>query len=175
MGNVNRPVARESVFSSTFRVAAAFYNAGSESDEERSKMHNRIINNMRPPVKYGAGLSVLLMAFLLVGCLGPRKAQFGDSSQLTTPAPQATNPPPQATTPLPESLILREGDTVRIAFPGSGNLNTIQQIRRDGRISLPLVGDFKAAGMTPSNLEKELVKLIGIWFLARRAYSALRG
>jgi protein involved in polysaccharide export with SLBB domain len=64
---------------------------------------------------------------------------------------------------------------VRIAFPGSGNLNTIQQIRRDGRISLPLVGDFKAAGMTPSNLEKELVKLIGIWFLARRAYSALRG
>jgi polysaccharide export outer membrane protein len=152
MGNVNRPVVRESLLSSTFRVAAAFFNTGSDGDEERSKMHNIIINNMKPPVKYGAGLSVLLMAFLLVGCQGPKKAQFADSSQVTTPGPQAT-------TPLPESLTLREGDTVRITFPGSANLNTIQQIRRDGKISLPLVGEFKAAGMTPSNLEKELVKL----------------
>jgi polysaccharide export outer membrane protein len=107
---------------------------------------------MKPPVRYGAGLSVLLTAFLLVGCQGPKNAQFVDPSQVTTPGPQAT-------TPLAESLTLREGDTVRITFPGSANLNTIQQIRRDGKISLPLVGEFKAAGMTPSSLEKELVKL----------------
>ena len=48
---------------------------------------------------------------------------------------------------------------MRITFPGSPNLNGVQQIRRDGKISLPLVGEFKAAGMTPSNMEKELVKL----------------
>ena len=129
-------------------------------------MHNIIINKMTPPVKYAVGLSVLLMAFLLVGCQGPRRAQFADSSQVTPPGPQATTPPPQATNSLPqatnsrpESLTLREGDTVRITFPGSANLNTIQQIRRDGKISLPLVGEFKAAGLTPSGLEKELVKL----------------
>jgi polysaccharide export outer membrane protein len=126
---------------------------------------------MKSPVKYAAGLSVLLMAVLSVGCQGPRKAKSSDFSKVTprdpqaaVPIPLATTPgsqapSPQATTPLPESLLLREGDTVRITFPGSGNLNTIQQIRRDGKISLPLVGEFKASGMTPSNLEKELVKL----------------
>jgi polysaccharide export outer membrane protein len=126
---------------------------------------------MKSPVKYAAGLSVLLMAVLSVGCQGPRKAKSSDFSKVTPPDPQAAvpiplattpgsqAPSPQATTPLPESLLLREGDTVRITFPGSGNLNTIQQIRLDGKISLPLVGEFKAAGMTPSNLEKELVKL----------------
>lgn len=122
-------------------------------------MHSLITNNMKLLLKYAAGLSVLLMAFLLVGCHGPRKAQPTDFSSITPSATQTATPSPQATNPPPESIILREGDTVRITFPGSGNLNTIQQIRRDGKISLPLVGEFKAAGMTPSNLEKELVKL----------------
>jgi polysaccharide biosynthesis/export protein len=58
-----------------------------------------------------------------------------------------------------EFLTLREGDTLRITFPGSPNLNTSQQIRRDGKISLPMVGEVKAAGLRPSELEKELVKL----------------
>ena len=93
---------------------------------------------------YAAGLSVL-MAFLLVGCQGPKNTQATNLSQVTTPRQ--------------ESLTLREGDTVRITFPGSANLNTVQQIRRDGKISLPLVGEIKAAGMTLSDLEKELIKL----------------
>jgi polysaccharide export outer membrane protein len=48
---------------------------------------------------------------------------------------------------------------VRISFPGAATLNTVQQIRRDGNITLPLVGEFKAAGLAPSQAEKELVKL----------------
>src|SRR6267142_2418724 len=58
-----------------------------------------------------------------------------------------------------DEIVLREGDAVRISFPGAPNLNMTQQIRRDGRISLPLVGEFKATGMTPSQMEKELIKL----------------
>jgi polysaccharide export outer membrane protein len=58
-----------------------------------------------------------------------------------------------------EPLVLREGDTVRISFPGSPNLNTVQQIRRDGKVSLALVGEFHAVGLTPVQMEKELVKL----------------
>ena len=58
-----------------------------------------------------------------------------------------------------ETIILREGDTVRISFPGSPSLNSVQQIRRDGKVSLALVGEFQAAGLTPVQMEKELVKL----------------
>lgn len=59
----------------------------------------------------------------------------------------------------PGQLLLRESDVLRISFPGSPMLNTVQQIRRDGNISLQLVGEFKAAGRTTSQVEKELLKL----------------
>ena len=59
-----------------------------------------------------------------------------------------------------ESFTLREGDVVKISFPGSPTLDTTQEIRRDGKINLPLgVGDVDAAGMTPTALEKKLVDL----------------
>ena len=56
-----------------------------------------------------------------------------------------------------ELINLREGDVLKISFPGSPTLDTTQQIRRDGRGTMPLVGDVDAAGMTPSALEKKLV------------------
>src|ERR1044071_4027339 len=58
-----------------------------------------------------------------------------------------------------DSIVLREGDVVKITFPGAPNLNTTQAIRRDGKIALQLVGEVKAAGMTPTDMEKELLKL----------------
>ena len=67
-----------------------------------------------------------------------------------------TNQPGRAVS---ESVVLREGDTVRVLFPGSPTLNTVQQIRRDGKVSLPLVGEFQAAGLTPVQMQKELMKL----------------
>ncbi|HEU6446905.1 MAG TPA: polysaccharide biosynthesis/export family protein [Verrucomicrobiae bacterium] len=54
---------------------------------------------------------------------------------------------------------LREGDVLQIAFPGSPNLDTKQQIRRDGRITLPLIGEVEAAGLTADQLQAGLVKL----------------
>lgn len=58
-----------------------------------------------------------------------------------------------------EPITLREGDVVRITFPGAPNLNTSQPIRRDGKIDLTLVGEVEAAGLTPEQLEKKLADL----------------
>jgi polysaccharide export outer membrane protein len=58
-----------------------------------------------------------------------------------------------------EGIILREGDVLRISFPDSPTLDTTQQIRRDGKIALSLVGEVTVVGMTPAELEKEIVKL----------------
>jgi polysaccharide export outer membrane protein len=60
-----------------------------------------------------------------------------------------------------ESLILREGDVLKISFPGSPNLDTTQQIRRDGKITLESVGEINAVGLSPSDLEKEISKTYG--------------
>jgi len=57
------------------------------------------------------------------------------------------------------SAKLREGNIVAISFPGSPNLNTTQTIRSDGKIELQLAGEVTAAGKTPAELEKEILKL----------------
>jgi polysaccharide biosynthesis/export protein len=58
-----------------------------------------------------------------------------------------------------DTIILREGDAVKIAIPDSPNLETTQSIRRDGRITLPLVGDVVAVGITADQLQQNLIKL----------------
>jgi polysaccharide biosynthesis/export protein len=58
-----------------------------------------------------------------------------------------------------KSLILQEGDTLKISFPGAPNLDTTQVIRRDGKITLEMVGEYDAAGKTPAGMEVELKKL----------------
>jgi polysaccharide export outer membrane protein len=67
-----------------------------------------------------------------------------------------TQTKPTAEPPHSEALILREGDVLKISFPGSPNLDTVQPIRRDGKISLQLVGEMTASGLSPSDLEKKL-------------------
>jgi polysaccharide biosynthesis/export protein len=58
-----------------------------------------------------------------------------------------------------EPVILREGDVLKVTFPGAPNLNATQQIRRDGKITLALVGDVSAAGKTRIELESDLKEL----------------
>ncbi len=60
-----------------------------------------------------------------------------------------------------EPLTLIEGDAIRIEFPGAPSLNTDQTIRRDGKITLAMVGEITAVGLTPSALEKALLEAYG--------------
>lgn len=55
-----------------------------------------------------------------------------------------------------EPFILQAEDQLRISFPGAPELNTDLQIRRDGVISVPIIGEVRAAGITPRELEKLL-------------------
>jgi len=90
------------------------------------------------------------------------RATFGATLVLITitgcQTPQSKVPAEPATEHS-EVIILREGDVIKINFPGAPNLDATEQIRRDGKINLALVGDVTAAGLTPSDLEKEILKL----------------
>src|SRR6185436_19575014 len=98
-------------------------------------------------------LRFALGAALLVGLTACQTPQFVDVREL--------DPANPAQARKPGSIVLHEGDVVKISFPGAPNLNTTQPIRRDGRITLQLIGEFQAAGMTPTDLEKELLKSYG--------------
>lgn len=69
--------------------------------------------------------------------------------------PNVSRPKP----PPPPAYTLREGDILKITFPGSPTLNTVQQIRTDGKITLPLIGEVDAAGLTTAELQAKLMKL----------------
>ncbi len=96
----------------------------------------------------------LVVLALVAGC------QTEDSF----PLPPPSGPPGKTST---KSIILREGDVLKISFPGAANLNTTQPIRRDGMISLPVIGEVKAVGKTPAELEKELVELYSTQLLSK--------
>jgi polysaccharide export outer membrane protein len=66
--------------------------------------------------------------------------------------------PPEVQRPY-SSVELREGDVVRITFPGAPSLNTAQQVRRDGKITLDQAGELDVAGKTPAQVEAEILKL----------------
>jgi polysaccharide export outer membrane protein len=91
---------------------------------------------------------LLASAALLAGC-----------STMPTGAPAPIQPSMQEPTSTP--IILREGDTLKITFPGSPNLDTTQPIRRDGKLNLPLIGEVDAAGLAPAVLQEKLIQAYG--------------
>src|ERR1700761_7623984 len=92
--------------------------------------------------------AVILSSLLTAMLAGFTGCASNDSSQ-SLPAEKAHS----------EMIILREGDELKITFPGNSNLDSTQQIRRDGKIVMPLIGETQAAGMTPDALRQSLVKL----------------
>ena len=78
------------------------------------------------------------------------KKAMAEAQHMSAPAPANS-----------ETLVLHEGDVVSVLFPGAPDLNTVAPIRRDGRITLKSFGEFKAAGLTPPEMEKELIRLYG--------------
>ena len=70
-----------------------------------------------------------------------------------------TNSPknPAMSTPGTNDIVMRESDVVKVTFP-SGLPESTETIRRDGKITLPTIGDITAAGKTPAQFRQELVE-----------------
>ena len=97
---------------------------------------------------------VIGLLALVTGCVEP-----------TAPTAAPRKAAATATEPIPEPakskevFTLQEGDVVKISFPGAKEIDTTQAIRRDGKISLAMVGEVVAIGRTPTELEQDLLKL----------------
>jgi polysaccharide export outer membrane protein len=88
------------------------------------------------------------VAFVFVGCATPK-------------ATASASPEPTEDSTPNTGIILREGDVIRVTFPGAKQLDTAQTIRRDGKIVLPTFGEIRAAGLTPAQLEKSILDTFG--------------
>jgi polysaccharide export outer membrane protein len=102
----------------------------------------------RPGARGSAGArGFLLLALLTLVCVGCQ-------------SPGPTFIPAERAIP-DRDITLREGDIISLIFPGSPDLNTTQQIRRDGKINLVMVGDVQAAGLAPVKLEEAVLAAYG--------------
>ncbi|QHI70272.1 polysaccharide biosynthesis/export family protein [Tichowtungia aerotolerans] len=92
---------------------------------------------------YSSGISrviVAVAAVLLAGCKTP-DSQFVKIGGVSAPDTRVT---------------LAPGDQLDIRFFYTPELGDIQEIRADGKITLQLIGDVDAAGLTPPQLQKKL-------------------
>lgn len=83
-------------------------------------------------------LLLLSSALWCLGCQGPRTAGVPSNTAVAS------------------SGVLAPGDTLRISFTGARQHDLAQRIRPDGKISLPLVGEVRAAGRTVGALQADL-------------------
>lgn len=90
--------------------------------------------------------SCLALFMLVVTLVGPGCQSFHSNFPKEHSVPQL-------------AMFLQPGDSVELTFLGNTDLNASQMIRRDGKISLQLVGEVQAAGKTPGELEEELRQL----------------
>lgn len=108
-------------------------------------------------------LSFIVMAASLAG-VQPAAAQAPSSAPDSTAraaaapaapaAPAAAAPARAANTP-PEYRI-GSGDKLQINVYKEADLTQALQVRPDGRITMPLIGDLAAAGQTPMQLQRRL-------------------
>lgn len=82
----------------------------------------------------------------------PATPQTAANSAARTTAPRAANVPVQ-----PEYRI-GAGDKLQINVYKEADLSPALQVRPDGRITMPLVGDIAAAGQTPMQLQRRLAE-----------------
>ena len=66
--------------------------------------------------------------------------------------------PPLPYPPGPHTAVrLSPGDTIKIAFAENADLDQTQKIRRDGKVSLPLIGEVQAAGKRIMDFQNQLI------------------
>jgi polysaccharide export outer membrane protein len=54
-------------------------------------------------------------------------------------------------------------DVLSISFWQQPDLNSTLKVRQDGKISLPVIGEIMAAGLTPAELQKKIVEKISFY------------
>lgn len=99
-------------------------------------------------------LAVALAMVLGLAACGPKKAPEPPSPEMAALYPTLADNPKPALVP----YVLQVGDELAIKFYTNPELNEDVKVRSDGMISLQLVDDVQASGLTPSQLDAELTK-----------------
>jgi len=108
-------------------------------------------NNTRPaislpcrPATMAAAALGIALCITMSGCQSPELPPI-----LTVPGDtNATN-----------SLLLHQGDIAQIKFPGAPEMDSVQVIRADGKVTILNVGEIKISDLTPDGASNAIIKV----------------
>jgi len=97
-----------------------------------------------------ASLFLVATTIFLPAAVGAQDVQPGGPAVPTTPA--ASSAPD-----LPSGFVIGPDDVLSIVFWREKDMSTQVTVRPDGKITLPLLDEMQAAGLTPSSLRAHLI------------------
>ena len=114
-------------------------------DSRQMSNHRQLPGTGRVDRKRVSSLSSCLFGFVVCAVLMCGGCQ--------SPLPLLPNPPGPKT-----AVRLSPGDVIKLSFAEDTDLDQVQRIRRDGKISLPYLGEVTAAGKRVIDLQHELTR-----------------
>ncbi|HKD85341.1 MAG TPA: polysaccharide biosynthesis/export family protein [Terriglobales bacterium] len=82
-------------------------------------------------------------------------------SAKATPLPATDTPATRVTAVKPDTYVIGVGDGLGINVWKEPELSKQVPVRPDGMITLPLIGEVKAAGLTPNQLQEQIAAALG--------------
>lgn len=98
------------------------------------------------------------ISLIILICTVTAGAQIPPGAGAPNPPPAQQTPPPSAVT---DDYKIGPGDTLQIFVWRNPELTSTIPVRPDGKISTPLVEDMVAVGKTPSELARDIEKVLG--------------
>src|SRR5580692_4769381 len=102
-----------------------------------------------------SGMVLLSFAMLL-----PSATAQGDTPVADAPKTDKNKPaePPAVSQALPSDYVIGADDQLKISVWNEANLSETVPVRPDGKISMPLLNDVDAAGLTPTHLKDSITE-----------------
>ena len=101
------------------------------------------------------GASLIVIGALVAGFAAAARAQTGKASAPAALAEAAVSAKPGGVTP-PADYVIGPDDALGIVFWREKDMSTDVVVRPDGKISLPLINDLQAAGLSPGQLRESV-------------------
>src|SRR5262245_26096792 len=101
----------------------------------------------------------LVLSAVILGALSLQlHAQSSTQAPQAAPVPETKAGSAPVATAAPPGYVMGVDDMLSIRFWGDPQLSTDVVIRTDGKVSVPLLNDVQAAGLTPEQLSDNLEK-----------------
>ena len=102
-----------------------------------------------------------LVVVISIACELPAFAQTNTPAPQPPPSTSAATPPAVVRPPnlaVPGNYVIGTDDLLGIVYWKDKDMSTDARVRPDGRISLPLINEVVAAGLTPEELQKRVTE-----------------